>query len=66
MIGLASPKQRPGRPEPGNHRRPKRCTDKACPSRARCKRPEFDGEDGRFHRNRAGGEFCGYLISKEG
>ena len=56
MIGVTSPKHKPGRVGPGNHRRPKRCTDVNCPSRDVCKRSRFDGEDGNFHWNRGGAD----------
>ncbi|MGE4193053.1 MAG: hypothetical protein AB7E51_06670 [Pseudodesulfovibrio sp.] len=65
MIGISDPKTTPGRPEPGNLRRPSRCVDKACPSRRRCKRPGFTGEPVDFSLNRRGCKFCGYLVNAE-
>lgn len=65
LVGGEMHDARDRRPGPGNHARPLRCTDKACPSRSKCRRPEFEGKDGEFHRNREGKEWCAYIVHKE-
>lgn len=46
----------------GNHKKPLRCTDERCPSRSKCKRPGFEGEERDFSGNRAGEDICGYFV----
>jgi hypothetical protein len=66
MIAIPSPKHKPGQPGPGNLRLPQRCIDTRCPSRDRCRRPEAQGQPRDFSLNRAGAEFCGYFMIREG
>ncbi len=52
--------------QPGNHKKPMRCTDSTCPSRSNCHRPDFEGEDHDFKHNRGQSAICAYLVKKEG
>lgn len=64
MIGVESPKRAPGNPAPGNHRLPLSCSDRACKSFKECLRPENEGPDGNFHRNRDGKDRCACFQDK--
>ena len=52
----------PKRHGKGNHKKPLRCTDVRCPSRSKCKRPDFEGDGLDFSFNRDGGDICGYFV----
>lgn len=65
MIGIASPKNHTNRPERGHLKKPLRCTDDGCPSRANCRRPGNPGEPHNFKHNRGNSATCAYYMHKE-